>query len=263
MSRLNHTNPDIDSDQSWKTRGYRNLITLKNHLTCHFTSTDSDEFGPEDGHKRAITPAPSLTPSPRLGNRPNNIDEMEPTGLFGVEKGSRSARPNSVFIKSSESMVSDASSTPIGTLDGRRRKRSSGDKHRPLQFDKSGSYAISGMCKKRGGASGDRKAARVLSLIAAAFILTWTPYNVLVILQAFGLNVTPFVWTFFYWLCYINSTLNPICYGVANETFRKTFVSILRCKKTRTKYNVVLTPVKTSNHVCVKKQTSSAKNTST
>ena len=106
--------------------------------------------------------------------------------------------------------------------------------------------------KKRAGASGDKKAARVLSLIAAAFIVTWTPYNVLVILQAFGLSVNSHVWTFFYWLCYLNSTLNPVCYGVANETFRSTFVSILTCGKSSSRYSRNLVPMSfRQNQSCI------------
>ncbi|XP_022179820.1 muscarinic acetylcholine receptor DM1 [Myzus persicae] len=93
----------------------------------------------------------------------------------------------------------------------------------------------------------ERKAAKTLSAILLTFIITWTPYNILVLLKPFtaatggddgGGNegdsnkewVTQGMWDFFYYLCYINSTINPVCYALCNATFRMTYVRILKCK---------------------------------
>lgn len=92
----------------------------------------------------------------------------------------------------------------------------------------------------------ERKAAKTLSAILLTFIITWTPYNILVLLKPFTADtgaepdgtdsgtseewVTQGMWDFFYYLCYINSTINPVCYALCNATFRMTYVRILKCK---------------------------------
>jgi len=79
----------------------------------------------------------------------------------------------------------------------------------------------------------DRKAAKTLSAILLAFIITWTPYNILVLLKsltACSWYIPQELWDFFYYLCYINSTVNPVCYALCNAAFRRTYVRILKCK---------------------------------
>ncbi len=82
----------------------------------------------------------------------------------------------------------------------------------------------------------DRKAAKTLSAILLAFIVTWTPYSVLVVINAIlgkekSDSVIPSaLWEFSYYLCYINSTVNPMLYALCNAAFRRTYVRILTCR---------------------------------
>lgn len=79
----------------------------------------------------------------------------------------------------------------------------------------------------------DKKAAKTLSAILLSFIITWTPYNILVLLKPLTTGTTCIpqqLWDFFYYLCYINSTINPVCYALCNASFRRTYVRILTCK---------------------------------
>lgn len=79
----------------------------------------------------------------------------------------------------------------------------------------------------------ETKAAKTLSAILLSFIITWTPYNILVLIKPLttcGNCIPQELWDFFYALCYINSTINPVCYALCNASFRRTYVRILTCK---------------------------------
>uniref|UniRef100_A0A0N4Z631 G_PROTEIN_RECEP_F1_2 domain-containing protein n=1 Tax=Parastrongyloides trichosuri TaxID=131310 RepID=A0A0N4Z631_PARTI len=77
----------------------------------------------------------------------------------------------------------------------------------------------------------ESKAAKTLSAILFAFIITWLPYNVIVVWEAFFPNSIPEIFfTISYILCYINSTTNPLCYALCNPRFRATYLRILKCR---------------------------------
>ncbi|KAK9880404.1 hypothetical protein WA026_010283 [Henosepilachna vigintioctopunctata] len=85
--------------------------------------------------------------------------------------------------------------------------------------------------KKTQEKKADKKAAKTLSAILFSFIITWLPYSILVLLKPVtSAGYPPQLWDFFYYLCYINSTINPVCYALCNASFRRTYLRILQCK---------------------------------
>lgn len=76
-----------------------------------------------------------------------------------------------------------------------------------------------------------RKAFRTISFILGAFVVCWTPYHILALVEGFCTNppcINKHLYMFSYFLCYANSPINPFCYALANQQFKKTFTRLLR-----------------------------------
>ena len=75
----------------------------------------------------------------------------------------------------------------------------------------------------------ERKAAKTLAIVTGAFIACWLPFFILALVMPIFQNVNfPGVLvSFFLWLGYFNSTLNPMIYTVFSPEFRQAFQRIL------------------------------------
>ncbi|XP_014667277.1 PREDICTED: muscarinic acetylcholine receptor M1-like [Priapulus caudatus] len=74
-----------------------------------------------------------------------------------------------------------------------------------------------------------RKALRTITCIMGAFVLCWTPWHICATILGFCPTcVNADLYSFSYWLCYMNSPLNPFMYALANVQFKKTFVRMLK-----------------------------------
>lgn len=103
--------------------------------------------------------------------------------------------------------------TQINKVNWRRRNNKESQRHSPKTKSKSENRA--------------RKALRTITFILGAFVICWTPYHVVVILYPFCKIPTTF-FEFTYWLCYMNSPINPFCYALSNQQFKRAFLKILR-----------------------------------
>lgn len=77
----------------------------------------------------------------------------------------------------------------------------------------------------------ERKASTTLGIIMSAFTICWLPFFILALVRPFLSHNHPVLASFFLWLGYANSLLNPIIYATLNKDFRKPFQEILyfRC----------------------------------
>lgn len=84
--------------------------------------------------------------------------------------------------------------------------------------------------KQKFSLSKERKAAKTLGIIMAAFIFCWLPLgflNVIGSLCPADYKPSEALFHIFTWLGYVNSGINPIIYAISNQEYQKAFRKIL------------------------------------
>ncbi|XP_042571052.1 muscarinic acetylcholine receptor M4-like [Cyprinus carpio] len=101
--------------------------------------------------------------------------------------------------------------------------------HTTIQVQRQASKVVSKNARRK--ALRERKVTKTVLAVLLAFIVTWTPYSVMVLVGTFCRWCVPeILWMVGYFMCYVNSTVNPVCYALCNATFKRTFKRLLMCK---------------------------------
>ncbi|XP_029703045.1 5-hydroxytryptamine receptor 4 isoform X1 [Takifugu rubripes] len=89
----------------------------------------------------------------------------------------------------------------------------------------------------------ETKAAKTLCIIMGCFCLCWAPFFITNVVDPFiDYTVPDKLWAACLWLGYINSMLNPILYAFLNKSFRRAFLIILCCGRSRYRRPSILGP---------------------
>lgn len=189
-------------------------------------STRPDE-GPLAG-PTARLPTPTKTPPPNAVTFAPSPSTEDPSSSSARANG-KPANPDS-GIQQDIVKDSNANARPESETEA---KRSKADLVRSIGKRIKGRRKKSKSDERQKSKSENRarKALRTISFILGAFVACWTPYHILALVEGFCSTppcTNPHLYMFSYFLCYANSPMNPFCYALANQQFKKTFMRLLR-----------------------------------
>ncbi|XP_077571373.1 alpha-2B adrenergic receptor-like [Stigmatopora nigra] len=92
-----------------------------------------------------------------------------------------------------------------------------------------------GAARRKAMVNREKRFTFVLAVVIGVFVVCWFPFFFSYSLQAVcpeACAIPPPLFTFFFWIGYCNSCLNPVIYTIFNKDFRKAFKKIL-CRGTK------------------------------
>ena len=78
--------------------------------------------------------------------------------------------------------------------------------------------------------SRDKKIFITLTYVIGSYLICWFPFYILFDTYAWKPELVPSgLYSFFFWMSYVNSTLNPFIYAYTSKDFRSAFARVIRC----------------------------------
>ncbi|KAI5638667.1 7 transmembrane receptor (rhodopsin family) domain-containing protein [Phthorimaea operculella] len=177
----------------------------------------------------SITPGERPKPVITLVTSSSNNNEPQTSKPVEVKSSPSKLNPISPAVETSD--VSSQGITGSGRGGSKREfVKNIGKKLKVKRSKREGLFAGIGRQKSK-SENRARKAFRTISFILGAFVICWTPYHILALVEGFCTNppcINQHLYMFSYFLCYANSPINPFCYALANQQFKKTFMRLLR-----------------------------------
>ncbi|XP_010886433.2 alpha-2C adrenergic receptor [Esox lucius] len=140
-------------------------------------------------------------------------DKTDPKDSKEPRKSIGSRKSSSILSKNSGSRKSRSSSKSIDLFSSRRKRRST-------------------VNRKKITAAREKRFTFVLAVVMGVFVICWFPfffsYSLYGVCRA-PCEIPETLFKFFFWIGYVNSSLNPVIYTIFNQDFRRAFQKIL-CK---------------------------------
>lgn len=78
----------------------------------------------------------------------------------------------------------------------------------------------------------ERRTFVTLTYILGSYLICWFPFYVTFDLYAWRSDLVPEgLYVFWFWMTYVNSTLNPVLYAFSSKDFKLAFKKVLLCKR--------------------------------
>lgn len=199
----------------------------------------------------AMSPVTSLDTSPRGPSSPSSAPQSEPKTKEGGKKGKRmrgrKADNNNGDSSSTESDMEHShgggrgsASMPGSPAGGGVNSPASVKRYRDMIATSKGARLMPGRKSKTDSNPGasrrkamvnrEKRFTFVLAVVIGVFVVCWFPFFFSYSLQAVCPETCVIpepLFTFFFWIGYCNSCLNPVIYTIFNKDFRKAFKKIL------------------------------------
>ncbi|XP_060737823.1 alpha-2B adrenergic receptor [Tachysurus vachellii] len=216
--------------------------------TLHPPLSPSKEMTPSTPTAPAV-PSLSLSPSSAFMQK-QDTDSKKPKQSKKEKRIVKKPDNNNGESSSSDSDTEHGGAgieipvTPGAELDTGIHSPATVQKYRDMITTAKGTKLASGKLKQDGTPNSARRKAMVnrekrftfvLAVVIGVFVVCWFPFFFSYSLQAVCPKTCELpkpVFTFFFWIGYCNSCLNPVIYTIFNKDFRRAFKKIL-CKNTK------------------------------